>query len=183
LIEKLKNNEKDAFAFVFRSYYRELYYLAFKIIHNAEDARDITQTTFIKFWESRQKLIDGMPLKPFLFIIQRNNCLDFIKSRRNKFSPIPADSIPDQKIESSFDEIIAKELEFKIVEAVSELPLKCRQIFELSRYAGLKYSEIASKLNISVKTVENQMSIALDKLRNSLADYLPIIFFFFCKIF
>lgn len=183
LILKLKNNERDAFAFVFRSYYRELYYLAFKIIQNAEDARDITQSTFIKFWENRSKLLEGKSVKPLLFVMQKNNCLDYIKSNKHKIFQVPDENIPDFGIEQAYDRLVTQELEYKIIEAISELPPKCRQIFELSRFFELKYSEIAVKLNISVKTVENQMGIALERLRISLAEYLPLIIFLFCKIF
>ncbi|NJO67927.1 MAG: sigma-70 family RNA polymerase sigma factor [Bacteroidetes bacterium] len=75
------------------------------------------------------------------------------------------------------DNLIAQELEYKIIKAISKLPERCRIIFEYSRFRNYTYPEIALKLNISVKTVETQMSIALDKLRMQLADLLPILFF------
>ena len=75
-------------------------------------------------------------------------------------------------IDHPLDGLITKELENAIKNAIENLPEKCREIFELSRFKGLKYREIADKLNISVKTVETQMSRALESLRKKLDNYL-----------
>jgi RNA polymerase sigma-70 factor (ECF subfamily) len=70
--------------------------------------------------------------------------------------------------------ILVKELEEKLRQAMNALPQQCRTIFQLSRFEGLKYQEIADQLGISIKTVENQMGKALKQLRVKLIDYLPI---------
>jgi RNA polymerase sigma-70 factor (ECF subfamily) len=72
-------------------------------------------------------------------------------------------------------QVEAVELEERIAEVIAGLPEKCREVFELNRFGGLKYSEIADQLGISVKTVENQMSKALKILRERLAHYLSLL--------
>ena len=71
--------------------------------------------------------------------------------------------------------MIAAEIEVKISQTLDALPEKCRQIFVMSRYEELKYKEIAEKLNISIKTVETQMSKALKALRKNLAEYMTVL--------
>jgi RNA polymerase sigma-70 factor, ECF subfamily len=181
LILLLKNNDKEAYKFIFRSYYLELYYLALKYIPIQDDAKDLTQSTFIKLWENRSKLLDDKPLKPFLFTIHKHNCLDFLKNKINQKTKVSVDFLSELESSTPLETIALKELEYRIMEAIASLPPKCRQIFEYSRFKELKYTEIAHKLNISVKTVENQMSIALDKLRTKLIDYLPLLIILFSK--
>src|SRR4030065_172367 len=93
--------------------------------------------------------------------------IDQLKHKNTKKLKSIPESLPESNVETPFDQIVLKELEFKILGAVSELPPRSREIFELSRFKGLKYAEIAEKLNISLKTVENQMSHALEKLRHT----------------
>src|SRR5690606_2876473 len=82
------------------------------------------------------------------------------------------------------DQIEVKQLSLRIEETIEKMPDKRREIFYLSRHEGLKYQEIADKLNISIKTVETQMGLALKHLRNELKSYLPIIALsFICSVF
>jgi RNA polymerase sigma-70 factor (ECF subfamily) len=83
--------------------------------------------------------------------------------------------------ENASEKIIVSELQNSIREAIDELPEQCRNIFQLSRYQELTYQEIATVLNLSVKTVENQMGKALKLLRNKLAGYLPTLFVLFLQ--
>lgn len=175
LTDQLKRNDEEAYKFIFRAYYMELYYMALEYTHNSEEAKDITQLTYIKFWENRSRLLENKPIQPLLFIIHKNNCLDHLKFKGTHKQYLINDNINETDSDTPLDQIVSKELEFNIIKAISELPPRCRQIFELSRFKGLKYAEIAEKLKLSVKTVENQMGIALDKLRTSLIDYLPFL--------
>jgi RNA polymerase sigma-70 factor, ECF subfamily len=84
-----------------------------------------------------------------------------------------------EDINNAADKLKLKELEVKLDQALKELPEQCRTIFQLSRFEELKYMEIAGKLGISVKTVENQMGKALKLLRTKLKDFLPMLIFLF----
>jgi RNA polymerase sigma-70 factor, ECF subfamily len=177
LINGLKDNNKEAYTLIFRTYYRELLYIAVKYTQNQDEAKDLVQSTFIKFWSHRLDLDENKPVKPYLWTIHRNNCLDWVKHNNieEKYNANPGNFENSDPI-TPYEQLIFNNLEYKILEAISELPEKCRIIFEYSRFEGLKYIEIAEKLNISVKTVENQISNALDKLRKKLSDFLILLF-------
>ncbi|MBN1790003.1 MAG: RNA polymerase sigma-70 factor [Bacteroidales bacterium] len=172
IVSQLKNDDNDAYKYLFRTFYLDLYHRAFKYTCHKEDAKDLVQSTFIKVWEKRKDLLEDRPIEPLLYTIHRNNCLDYIRTRKTKINYMPNDPSVDTDMQTPFDQVVSRELEMKIDKAVAELPVKCRQIFEYSRYNDLKYAEIATKLSISVKTVENQISIALDKLRKLLVECL-----------
>ena len=175
IVSRLKNDDCEAYKVIFRTYYPDLYNRAYKYTLNKEDAKDLVQSTYIKLWLKRKELIDDKPVEPLLFTIHKNNCLDYIKLRKTSTSYLPGDPLVDADTETPLDQYVSGELEVKINRIISELPLKCRQIFEYSRNNELKYAEIAKKLNISVKTVEHQISIALNRLRKKLVEYIPLL--------
>jgi RNA polymerase sigma-70 factor (ECF subfamily) len=174
---QLKNDNREAYKYVFRTYYSELYNIAFRYTGNKEDSKDLVQSTFIKLWEKRKELNETRTLEGFLFTVHKNNCLDYLRLRKAKTPYLAGDPTFDSDTNTPFDQIISKELEIKINKAILDLPAKCREIFECSRIKGMKYAEIAQKLNLSVKTVEGQMSIALERLRKTLIEYLPLLLF------
>lgn len=146
------------------------------------EAKEVVHTGFIKLWESRQNLSADVPVKAYLCKIILNICVDIlrhqkVKQKHEKY--VLRNNV--EGVHNNFHEPDIKYLAADIDKAVSELPVQMRKIFELSRYKGLKYVEISSYLNISVKTVETQMSRALLKLRQKLSKYLPLYFpFVFC---
>lgn len=143
-----------------------------KILVDEDDAREVVHQVFISIWEKRQEMDLSVSLKSYLFTSVHNRSLNVIRDRK-KFSSA---EVPDVAGEWDVSSVIeTMELEDKIMEVVSTLPEKCREVFELSRFDGLKYSEIAEHLQISVKTVENQMSKALKILREKLAKYLSLL--------
>lgn len=177
--EKLKSNDKQAYYFLFKKYYAELLFIAFKYLQNEEDAKDTVQSTFIKLWENQSVIDVQKPVKPFLFTIHVRNCLDFIKKRKLDTRPIdPFNQNNFSQDGSPETEIFSKELEYQILKGIEDLPPKCRQVFELSRFKGLKNQEIADHLNISLKTVESHITVALDKLRTNLSEFLTVLLFF-----
>lgn len=164
--------DPQSFENLFREYFSSLMAFARKILEDEDDAREVVQGVFIKLWERREEIDLSTSLKSYLFTSVHNRSLNVIRDRR-KFS---ANEVPEMAGELDVSAYIeSMELEEKIGQCIEELPEKCRQIFELSRFDGLKYSEIALKLNISVKTVENQMSKALKILKEKLAAYLSIL--------
>ena len=117
-------------------------------------------------------------MKSYLTSAVRNKSLNYIRDHK-KFSDTILET-EDQYITSAFkqhDRLIEEELKKKINSSIEELPVKCREVFLLSRYERLKYQEIAEKLHISVKTVETQMSKALQHLRIRLAEFIVILLF------
>lgn len=167
--EELNHN---SFEKLFRSLFPSLMTFAKKILVDEDDAREVVHQVFISVWEKRQEIDLSQSLKSYLFTSVHNRSLNVIRDRK-KFSSA---EVPDVAGEWDVSSVIeSMELEDKIMEVLSALPEKCREVFELSRFDGLKYSEIAERLHISVKTVENQMSKALKILREKLAKYLSIL--------
>ncbi len=142
-------------------------------------AKEVVQTGFIKLWETRNHISPGLSAKAYLYKIISNNCLDII--RHEKIKSKYEIHVKKNTVTRLFDENSSpaevEQLAKAIDKSIAGLPEQMRNIFELSRYQGLKYRQIAELLNISVKTVETQMSRALLKLRQKLTDYLFLILF------
>jgi len=164
--------EGQNFERLFRDFFPPLMAFARKILGDEDDAREVVHQVFINLWEKRTEVDLSSSLKSYLFTSVHNRSLNVIRDRK-KFS---TEEVPD--VAGDWDvsaQIESMELEEKIRESIASLPEKCREIFELNRFSGLKYSEIASQLGISVKTVENQMTKALKILREQLGKYLGLL--------
>ena len=178
LIGEMRRGKEYAFDFFFNYYYPGLCVFAQKIILlSEEDAKNLVQDVFLKFWKDREKLAIRVSVRSYLFASVKNRCLDFIKKNNQpyKFLEITEDS---DVADSTYDTYILSELEVLFDESLNKLSGRCREIFELSRFHGLKNREIAEKLNLSEKTIENQMTKALRILRTELKDYLPLLILF-----
>ncbi len=164
--------DQREFEELFRNYFAPLMAFSRRILGDEEDAREVVHQVFINLWEKRSKLDLSTSLKSYLFTSVNNRSLNVIRDRR-KFS---SEEVPERAGEWDVSaQMEAMELEEKIRAAIDTLPERCREIFELNRFEGLKYSEIATQLDISVKTVENQMTKALKLLREQLGKYLSIL--------
>jgi RNA polymerase sigma-70 factor, ECF subfamily len=109
-------------------------------------------------------------------MVIHNKCTNYLRDNR-KFDRyiLNIENLVDVPEYEGADSLVEDELKTKIEDAINELPEKCREIFMMSRYENLKYQEIADKLTISVKTVETQMSKALQHMRLRLAEYISVI--------
>ena len=152
-------------------------YCQFKFGLELDMAKEVVHSGFIKLWDARQNLAAGVSPKSYLYKIITNNILDNFKHQkiREQYVQFIIQSIPEETGASSFDDLDVKQLQAAINAAIAELPEQMRRIFELSRFEGLKYGEIAAQLDISVKTVETQISRALAKLRGKLSSYLSFL--------
>jgi RNA polymerase sigma-70 factor (ECF subfamily) len=172
-------HDEAAFEAFFKQHYQKLcVYCKFKFGFDVELAEDVVNTSFTKLWESRQTLAANVSPTSYLYKIINNTSLNILKHEKVKQQHVQETlkTTSDSVVPESFDSVDLKRLRSEIDAAIAELPEQMRRIFELSRFEGLKYSEIAGRLNISVKTVETQMSRALSKLRERLSGYLPSYF-------
>ena len=176
--EKIKNGDIKAFEFLFHEYYGYLCLYASKILNNPDAAEEIVQDFFVRLWEKREQLFIETSVKNYFFRSVKNLCINSIQ--HDKIKAKHAQKIISQtEINTSVDESFVEfDLAEKIEESIQSLPQKRREIFRLSREEGLKYREIAEKLNVSVKTVETQMSLAIKILREKLKKYSTFFFFF-----
>ncbi len=137
-----------------------------------DTAKEIVHTVFLNLWEKKSTLDPGSSVKSYLFTSVRNRCLNYLRDQRKFKKDVLFDiTVEMATAESSSVHLETAELQQQIDEALDHLPEKCRQVFELNRFEGLKYKDIAETLGISVKTVEAQMSKALKILREHLKDY------------
>ncbi|WP_051539083.1 RNA polymerase sigma-70 factor [Prolixibacter bellariivorans] len=141
-------------------------------------SEDIVQEVFFKLWTDKGRIAIETSVKAYLYQMVRNTSLNYLKHKNVIKQYEIANKDESNYIGESLDELlIGKELNAKIQAAIEKLPTERRKVFLLSRMDGLKYKEIAEKLNISIKTVENQMGKALSTLRTELAGESPLVLF------
>ena len=142
----------------------------------AEISRDTVQSAFLKFWESRGNLSSLNAAKSYLYKIVANSSLDIIKHQKVKTKKEKhlLEAGEPVILNEGYENLDFKELNVAIVAALSELPEQMRTIFTMCKIEGMKYAAAAEALNISVKTVETQMSRALARMRDKLSKYLVL---------
>ncbi len=171
LFGQVKNDDLSSYEIIFKKYFKELYRFAFGYVRDATIAEEMAQEVFLYVWEKRKQIEIQTTLKTYLYSAIKNKCLNYIKLELPKQQSMADVSEVMLSVSSTkIDEGENEKLKEYIRLAVDDLPKKCRKIFILSRNAGLTYEEIAEELDLSKKTVENQMGIALKKLRESLEE-------------
>lgn len=169
---------REIFEMIFRNEFKALCYLAQKVVKDQEAASEIVQEAFVNLWEKRNSIDLDRNIRAYLATGIYNRSLNWLRDNRKfNVSLLELENLSDSAgLESvDNDQLAEAELHDLIQKSISELPEKCREVFVLSRYENMKYKEIADQLGISVKTVEAQMSKALQHLRLRLADYIRII--------
>lgn len=180
LTSLLAHGDETSFEKLFKTYFKQLHAYAFTMLRDEADAEEMVQQVFFKLWERNRSLSFAGPAGAYLYRAVHNESLNFIKHRKVKSShQLHVAYTMKNDAEHPAKKILAGELEKKIHAALEELPEQCRTVFQLSRFEELKYREIADKLEISVKTVENQMGKALKLLRLKLAEFLVFFILFF----
>jgi len=176
VLKEQSNISALEFESLFKNHYSELCGFANKYLQDIEAAEEIVQSFFVKFWENRGEMRVKNSQRSYLFTSIKNACLNQLKHIKVKedYKEYNQREMEDSQYTVS-DEYEASELDVKIRKSIEELPEARRKIFIMSRYEGLKYKEIAEKLQISIKTVENQMGSAIKHLKVDLAEYLLFI--------
>jgi RNA polymerase sigma-70 factor (family 1) len=165
----------DVFKQLFDELYVSLCRYTMKFVHDNFTAEDIVQDLFVYYWENRDRLSKFDSIKMYLFTAARNRALNHLQKqyptiRLNQLNEYD-NSLQDKLQPGAFELLESHELEAILEKALNSLPEKCRIIFTLKRFAAMSNKEIASHLDISVKTVEAQMTIAIRKLTNYLNTY------------
>ncbi|HZW38226.1 MAG TPA: RNA polymerase sigma-70 factor [Ignavibacteriaceae bacterium] len=172
LIEEIRNNNTTAFKEFFSRYQSGIYYFLFRYTSDPEAAKDLTQETFIKFWNHKESINNDLAPKAYLYKIARNLALNYI-DRKPPFSSFEENE--SVLIKLSNNPQLDYERLFLLDEcqkAINLLPERCKATFILSVYEGLHYDEIAEVLNVSLQTVKNQMNKAFTVLRKHMSKYI-----------
>ncbi|MEO6547992.1 MAG: sigma-70 family RNA polymerase sigma factor [Ferruginibacter sp.] len=166
LIQLLRNENDAAFAEIYNRYWKLLYTTAYNIIQDQFYAQEAVQEVFISLWRRRQDA-DIQELKAYMQQAVRFQILKTIRTQKNdqafykRFSAVTAGIFYENPL-------LFKEQQALLTEILNSLPGDCGVIFKLSREENLTYAQIASQLNISVKTVEKKMTICLKHIRKAL---------------
>jgi len=176
LLANLKKNKESAFDELFRKYFKNLTWFAIKMVKSHEIAEEVVQDLFVNFWEKRHELELKVSIKAYLYRAVHNNCIHATK--KDKLHDSSELTLVNELTEDFENLLETSELETRIYGLIEQLPTECKRIFKLSRFEELKYKEIAERLQISIKTVETQMSRALKFLRLHMSDYIKLLILF-----
>jgi RNA polymerase sigma-70 factor (ECF subfamily) len=170
LIENVKAGMVSAFDKLFEIYSLKLYSFAFSILKSREDAEDVVQHTFFKVWEKRENINSNLVFKSFLFTIAYNISIDLLRARLKEKSYRENILVQASSNYTLEDRIELGDLLYRITKIAEDLPPRKREIYLLSRVHNLSHSEIAEKLNISLKTVENGIGYSLKYIKTRLGN-------------
>lgn len=166
IFEQIKSGDLKSYERLFRQLYSPLTNYAYKVVKDKMIAEEIAQEVFMYLWDKRGQINISSSLTSYLYSATKNRCINYLKlelPKRQAEIEISEIDIADQirEITPGQQEKIKKVVDM----AIDTLPEKCKEAFILSRYSGLTYDEIAEEMDLSKKTVENQIGIALKKLR------------------
>jgi len=167
LLEQVKKNDKKAFESLFKKYYGKLCGFAFTFLNDKDTSEEIVQQVLINIWAKRGAIIITATLQAYLYASVRNRAMNFVQQHKN-FVEIDENLLNEEHHVLTNIEVQHPDIYSAIKQAIEKLPTRCGQIFRLSRFEGLSYAEIAEYLNLSTKTVEVQMGIALKSMREML---------------
>ena len=181
LMQLVAEGSEMAFEKFFKTYFKSLRSYAFVLLQDEPMAEEMVQQVFYRIWEKKEQFGVHTSAKAFLYRAVHNECLNYLKQEKHRLGHRNY-LLHANKHQISGDHagmrLELSELEAGLQQAIASLPERCRNIFYLSRFEGLKYREIADQLGLSVKTVEVQMGKALKVLRKRLIHYLPILIWF-----
>lgn len=181
IVKKMIEGDIDSFKYFFDKYYNDLCNFVNIYLHDKVLAEEIVQDIFVYLWGNKENLRINTSVKAYLFTASKLKSLNHLRDTRNQKRIIDQLGKSAASDTIDFDDSFVDTEEFrKILDtAIEQLPPKCKKIFLLSKKEELSNKEIAEQLGISVKTVENQMTVALKKLREYLLPYRGKIFFIF----
>lgn len=174
-IIEISKGDRAAFDALFMLYYPKVKNFVFGFVKNEDDAFDLSQDVFLKIWNNRSRLPEITHFKTYLFQIAKNTVYDFFRRKVLFDDYSMKESLNREQFDLPHEAIEAEELELLIYGLIDSMPEQRRQIFKMSRVEGLSNDEIASKMNISKRTVETHISNVLKEIRKALTS---IVLFF-----
>lgn len=167
----LSQNPEKAMEYLYSDYYGQMCNIVYRVLNDSTAAEDIVQEVFMEIWKKRESISFTSSIYGYLKRSCINRSLNYI--RKNKVHFEDEAILEHQSTENhTHNEIESGDLKTIINQSIESLPTRCRQVFVLSRYEYLTYKEIAAQLDISVKTVENQIAKALKILKNNVEPYM-----------
>jgi RNA polymerase sigma-70 factor (ECF subfamily) len=173
LLDRLRGGDEAAFNEIFRAWYAPLVRYVEAMLRVRADAEEIAQEVLLELWRRRERLAEQGSVQAYLFQSARNRALNHVRHERVQQRAAPYLARSEGAPARADAEVVEDEIAEAIAAAIASLPPRCREVFELSRVHGLKQTEIAESLGVTVKAVEAQMARALRTMREQLAPWLP----------
>ena len=179
---KIQQGDVAAFEQLYKKYHPKAFAFCKSILRDSDKAKDVVQESFAAFWEHRTDIVATEAISAYLFRILRNGCLRQVRrdALLNNFLNIDSVTLSELELryhteeQNILNDIYFRDLSERYQEALDRLPKQCRTIFRMNRNYGMRSEEIAGALNLSVRTVENQLYRGLKMIKKSLRDYLPL---------
>lgn len=171
----MKANRKEQFKLRFEAHYPRLCQIAYGYVACREDAEDIVQELFVGIWNREADLLPEKDFAAYVTTVVKNSCISFLRKKQDGTVsiddyPAATSMLPDEEHDPA-----APSPEELLSEALSQLPPKCREIFLMAKQEGMKYKEIAAALELSEKTIENQMTKAIKILREFVCHHTSVL--------
>jgi len=171
IIRGIRQGDVRQFESLFRSSYVSLVQYAKTIVKDHDTAEEIVQDLFFRLWNDKGKIKIETSLNGYLFRAVHNRCLHLIEHKRVVEKHAKELSYNrEENPETTSETVRYNELQLVIVRILERLPERCGRIFCMNRFEGMKYTEIADKLSVSVKTIEAEMGRALKEFRKALKE-------------
>lgn len=173
LLKLIQGGNEQAFKYLFDTYFASLCRFAHVYISDVQDAEELILDLFVYIWEHRSEINVTLSFKAYLFQATRNRCLNYLRDNRQM---LRLEEVRDEIQDEDISALEMEELQYLIMEAICSLPNKCQEVFQYSRHENLTNKEIAEKMQISVKTVEAQITKALKLIKNFLDEKYTYLF-------
>lgn len=168
LLDASKNGDEKAFGLLFNKYWDDLFKIAYRRLHSAEDAKDIVQDVFLSLWNNIGSITIEDSLGGYLYTALRNKIFNHFEKNNNRLQKLMQQPFAATRNEEIiFSNYCTKELQHFIAQQVAAMPEKMKQIYILSREEYLTHAEIAALLSLSNQTVKNQLYNAVTRLRKA----------------
>jgi RNA polymerase sigma-70 factor (ECF subfamily) len=166
LVTRIQNNDKDAFKSLYNRYSKKIYFFSLKYLKNNVEAEELVQSVFINVWINRESLDATVSIKGYIYKAAVNYIYNYLRKKTIRTRFIESE-IQKGEIHSdiTYEKVVLNDLEKSINSIVETLPSQQQKIFQMSHYEGLTHQEIAKKLDLSVRTVENQIYRALKMIK------------------
>ena len=169
LVKRIRQDDKDAFKSLYNRYNKKIYFFALKYLKNPIEAEELVQSVFINIWEYRLSIDPDNSVRSYIYKAAVNYIYNYLKKKAIRARFIESEIRKDEILSNvTYEQVFFHDLEKSINTFVETLPYQQQQIFKLSRYEGLSHKEIAEKLDLSVRTVENQIYRVLKILKSKL---------------